>query len=830
MTASEELIADLGSFAYDPVGFVWWAFPWDSSPELRNLQPDPWQLWVLESLGSGLISVETAIQIAVSSGHGIGKAQPVKTTIETPSGPKRFGDLKPGDYVFSADGNPTRIKATRRFSQRPVYKVTFSDGTSTEADENHLWAVRGRQQRRTGDYSFIHLTTKEILEKGVKRANGAAKARQWEIPKNGPVQYTTKNLPLDPYLLGAWLGDGTKKTAAITSADPEIFDHIAELGYTVSTYNRHTSNDHCETLTIKNIKPYLPKCTTYNAEIPKEYLRGDFHQRLELLRGLMDTDGWVEQSGTIMFGSVSHRLAKDVEFLARSLGMVTRWKGAKRTTHSDFYRVSITCPEDIIPFRLNRKIDALVTAEDRYLSRWIDSIERVSNQDTVCIEVEAKDGLYLTENFIVTHNSALVAWIVWWAFSTFPDTRGVVTANTENQLKTKTWVEIAKWHRLFIAKSLFKCTATALFSTDEDRAREWRIDIVPWSERNTEAFAGLHNQGKRILVMFDEASAIPDVIWETTEGALTDTDTEIVWCVFGNPTRNDGRFRECFDGGRFEHRWVHRQVDSREVAITNKEQISRWVEDYGLESDFIKVRVLGKFPTSDEESFISREAAEAAAARQLENPQTDQPIVLGVDVARYGGDSSVIYPRQGRDGRTLPPRVFSNLSTVQLAAAVVRIYNELGASTIFVDGGGVGGGVVDQLQQFGVNVIEVQFGGKPDGTNLVDPLNKYYNKRAEIWGAMRDWLKTGAIPDHVPGSERGLVSELISPHFTLNPLDKIQLESKEMMRRRGAASPDLADALACTFAYPVSDRPLPAISHMVEDYNPLSEENIYEKS
>ena len=108
--------------------------------------------------------------------------------------------------------------------------------------------------------------------------------------------------------------------------------------------------------------------------------------------------------------------------------------------------------------------------------------------------------------------SALVSWLVWWSYSTFPGTRGVVTANTENQLKTKTWVEIAKWHRLFIARELFKCTATAIFSIDEEQAREWRIDIVPWSERNTEAFAGLHNAGKRLIVIFDEASAIPDII------------------------------------------------------------------------------------------------------------------------------------------------------------------------------------------------------------------------------------------------------------------------------------------------------------------------------
>src|SRR5262249_37449575 len=157
--------------------------------------------------------------------------------------------------------------------------------------------------------------------------------------------------------------------------------------------------------------------------------------------------------------------------------------------------------------------------------------------------------------------------------------RGVVTANTETQLKTKTWSELGKWFGLFLAKDLFKLTATAIFSKDETRERTWRIDMVPWSERTTEAFAGLHNQGRRILVLFDEASAIPDIIWETTEGALTDKDTEIIWAVFGNPTRNVGRFKDCFTGTHAKF-WQPWQVDSRTVSFTNKEQIAKWITAY----------------------------------------------------------------------------------------------------------------------------------------------------------------------------------------------------------------------------------------------------------
>lgn len=416
--------------------------------------------------------------------------------------------------------------------------------------------------------------------------------------------------------------------------------------------------------------------------------------------------------------------------------------------------------------------------------------------------------------------SAVVSWLTWWSYSTFPGTRGVITANTENQLKTKTWVEIAKWHRLFIARELFKCTATAIFSVDEEQAREWRIDIVPWSERNTEAFAGLHNAGKRIIVIFDEGSAIPDIIWETTEGALTDVGTEIFWLVFGNPTRSTGRFRECFEGGTFSHRWRQFRVDSREVSRTNKTEIEGWINDYGIDSDFIRVRVLGEFPHIDSSSFISRDLAIDATRRVLDNVVAN--VVLGVDVARFGDDFSVIWPRRGRDAAFHPPLFFQGLNTQELAMQVTKLYNNLNAVAVFVDGTGVGGGVVDALGTMGVRVYEVQFGAKSDGIN---PTAKYMNKRAEIWGELRDFLKTGLIPLRV--ADRNFVDELIGPTYTINSRDQIQLESKEMMKRRGVSSPDFADALACTFAFPYAEDTQLYHPKFITDYNPQSMENIY---
>ena len=292
--------------------------------------------------------------------------------------------------------------------------------------------------------------------------------------------------------------------------------------------------------------------------------------------------------------------------------------------------------------------------------------------------------------------TALVSWIILWAISTKPDARGVVTANTETQLKTKTWAELGKWYHMFIAKEFFAFTATALFSKDTAHERQWRIDMVPWSERNTEAFAGLHNKERRILVVFDEASAIPDVIWETTEGALTDANTEIIWCVFGNPTRNTGRFRECFPGQRHSKAWKTKQVDSREVSLTNKDQIQAWIDAYGEDSDFVRIRVKGVFPRTGEMEFISSEDVAEAASRDPDSHPHD-PLVIGVDVARYGANETVIFFRKGRDARCIQPVRLRGASVVQVAAKVPRSVARIRIDAVFVDGGGVGGGVVDNL-------------------------------------------------------------------------------------------------------------------------------------
>lgn len=426
--------------------------------------------------------------------------------------------------------------------------------------------------------------------------------------------------------------------------------------------------------------------------------------------------------------------------------------------------------------------------------------------------------------------SACVSWIIIWAFTTAPDTRGVVTANTEAQLKTKTWAELGKWYNLFIGREHFTLTATALLSKDPSRERTWRIDQVTWSEKNTEAFAGLHNKGKRILLIMDEASAIPDMIWEVAEGALTDADTEIIWLAFGNPTRSAGRFRECFPGGRFASSWDSKAIDSREVSITNKKQIQKWIDAYGEDSDFVRIRVKGMFPRTGLMEFFSASEIEAAMTREVTTSISD-PLAIGVDVARFGANNSVIFPRKGRDARTIPRKVYNGINTVELATRVFDTHQELRPDGIFIDGGGVGGGVVDNARNNHLFVYEVQFGSKDDvgGAPWGIQGERYANKRAAMYGACRAWIKGAALPN-----DPDLKRAMLAIRYSHNAKDEILLESKEDLMddpaNTGLILDDL-DALVLTFAYPLAAHAAAGGDHphkpVVEfEYDPFDEKRM----
>lgn len=397
--------------------------------------------------------------------------------------------------------------------------------------------------------------------------------------------------------------------------------------------------------------------------------------------------------------------------------------------------------------------------------------------------------------------STIQAWLVNWIMSTRPNCRGTVTANTAVQLDTKTWAAIQRWTRLCLTAHWFECNTARLYRVGQRES--WFCAPQSCKEENSEAFAGQHAADSTSFYVIDEGSAVPDVIYEVAEGGLTDGEPMIF--VFGNPTRSQGMFhRICF--GSLRDRWEPIIVDAREARFTNKQQHAEWAQDYGEDSDFYRVRVLGLPPAASDLQFIST-ALVSGAQKRAPSVLPDEPLVCGLDVARGGGDRCVFRFRRGTDAKSIKPlwipgeQSRDSMRLVAMAADVLaKTYDGRKVTTLFVDGTGIGGPIVDRLRQMGhSNVVEVQFGGE-------SPDAKYANMRAYMWGKLRDWLPKGCID-----ADPRLETDLTAPGYSHDKRDRVVLESKEHLKDRGIDSPDDADALALTFAMNVAPaQPVPA--------------------
>ena len=408
-----------------------------------------------------------------------------------------------------------------------------------------------------------------------------------------------------------------------------------------------------------------------------------------------------------------------------------------------------------------------------------------------------------------------------WAMSCFEGCKIVTTANTETQLRTKTAPEIGKWFRSSITAHWFDVQSMSIKARDDGGVDAWRQDFIPWSQHNTEAFAGLHNKDRIIILMFDEASKIHDNVWEVAEGAMTDENTIIIFIVFGNPTQNVGRFRECFR--RFSKRWVKRQIDSRTVPGTNKAFLDQLVEDHGEDSDTVKKRVRGMFPSMSAKQFISTDDVDAAQKVHLRPDQFHFAAkIIGVDPAWTGDDELVIYFRQGLYSKLLM-KMAKNDNDVLVASHIARFEDELGADGVFIDGGH-GTGIYSAGVTMGRAWQLVWFSEKSADPGCL-------NKRVEMWKNLRDWLKVGGAIDP---KDTVLYQDLIGPELLPRLDGKLQLESKEQMKERGIPSPNRADALALTFARPVVAKGMinnpqtrGPVRQMEVEYNPYGSNDDY---
>lgn len=388
--------------------------------------------------------------------------------------------------------------------------------------------------------------------------------------------------------------------------------------------------------------------------------------------------------------------------------------------------------------------------------------------------------------------SCLVAWLILWIMSTRPYARGTVTAMTLPQLETKTWPELGKWWKRALNRHWFAWVGgrASLKFYHVSAPEDWITSGQTCREENSEAFAGQHNAQSTSFYIFDEASGIPDKIWEVSLGGLT--DGEPMMFAFGNPTRNTGRFYEIFH--KHGHRWSTTKIDSRTVKITNKEYLAELAEDHGEDSDLFRVRVRGEFPRTGSMQFIGVDVVDIAMQRDVVD-DAGAALVGFADIARFGEDYTVIGARKGRNARTAAPwRVYEGLDTMQTATRIAEYIASVRPRVMFVDGAGVGGGIVDRLRQLGhKNVIDVNFGRKAADAQ------QFMNVKSECWARMRDWLDGGCIPQ----SDR-LRDDLTGIEYAFDKAGRLKLESKDDMKKRGLPSPDWAEALALSFANEVA--------------------------
>lgn len=392
--------------------------------------------------------------------------------------------------------------------------------------------------------------------------------------------------------------------------------------------------------------------------------------------------------------------------------------------------------------------------------------------------------------------SALVAWVIQWVMATRAMARGVITANTQKQLEDKTWPELAKWHKLFLFKRWFNWQATSYSSAlvPDNERKNYMMTAMTVGEDNVEAFQGLHNATSTVLMIFDEASGIHPKIWEAATGATT--DGEVFFLVFGNPTQPIGEFADCFD--KHVDMYDIEFVDSRDVSHTNQNALADIIKMYGSDSDEARVRVYGQFPHQAWNEFIGKDLARIAQSRPL-HPDPGAALIMGVDVARGGGDEIVLTYRQGRDARSRPRRIFKGIHTVQLTNIIVQEYQIHRPDAIVIEAPGGGDGVIDQLRHnHHLRVFEFWPGAMSSNPD------RFYRKRDEIWQLGKDWLIDGGCID----DDDEFFKQITGLQYGYDRFEqKLKMESKELYKSRtDEHSPDRADSFMLTFAVKVVRR------------------------
>lgn len=405
--------------------------------------------------------------------------------------------------------------------------------------------------------------------------------------------------------------------------------------------------------------------------------------------------------------------------------------------------------------------------------------------------------------------SCVASWMVWWFLLTKADPKIVCVSITADNLRDNLWSEIALWAaRSPLIRRLFKISATRIECVESPKtwwcsARTFAKDANP--EQQADTLAGLH--GENVLVVMDEAGGIPVSVLEAADAIFSNPGGCKRLVMLGNPTDLSGSLHHAVTRDRA--RWWVKEITGDPDAPDRSPRIDietarQKIALYGREHPWVRVNILGKFPGKAADTLIGIDEVTDAMERgrkgenlPVENSEAE-PLIFGVDVARFGDDRSVLFARRGQDAASIPPMEWREADNMQLAAFIAEQIRIHRPERIFIDAGG-GAGVIDRLRQLDFEgVVEVNFGGV--AIRHAD-CPEFANKRSEMWWLMAAWVKQ---PNVMLPPISSLVPEMTTPRYSFNSHNAVVLEKKEDIKKRLGVSPDYADALALTFAEPVN--------------------------
>ena len=810
----------------------------------QKYKDDP-VLWAEEIAGATLWSKQREIlesvrdhqRTTVRASNGPGKDLPLDTPLPTPTGWTTMGEVQVGDYLLDQDGKPTKVTFKSHIMYNPLYEITFSDGETQVASGTHEWDTIdfksiGRYRNRKDnpkitDYRDLwHLAkTRTTLE--INETLNNRKHRNHYIPVNSPLELPEQELPMDPYLLGVWLGDGTSSAATMTLGERKrhIVERLERGGLTI---NQMTDPNNWA-FTHQGFLGLFKELNLYkNKHIPQQYLRASYEQRLELLRGLMDTDGFAfgTKGAGVGIDLMNEALANDVVELVRTLGsrcsitasrtylngrdVGTRYRMNFNPTFNPFSKESPKSREKYNP----------TAQQSRKTVRTVVSIEPVDTVPTACVQVDSPRHLYLAgKAMIPTHNtfcaSMAAAWFI--AMNDPNETVVVTTAPSFPQIKTNMFFELSARKRIIdgrVEEGLIdsRYALPGKINTSGNVA-EWKLPNgnqlalgrKPPENEIITTFQGIHR--KNVLFIIDEAGGMPHGMFEAAERMTTNKNSRIL--AIGNPDRRGSEFYRMFYDSDVEWRWNKIHISAFDTPAFTGEPCPvelleslpnpEWVESNlrawgGPDDPRAKIAIFGDFPDSDESVFFSETAMACADDTEID-PDLSKPRIMGIDLSMYGSDESVAYLNQ--DNRIRKIDSWGQLGTKAQVEHIHELAIEHEVDYLNIDSGGIGAPIISLLktdhpeETRHYRIVEMNASAVPPDTR------RWINARAWWYDRLREDMVLGKVDMEIPRGENKLRKQLTAIQYEIAEGAKagaIKMESKKDMKSRVGYSPDEVDA------------------------------------